>query len=149
MYFDPQSVRLAKEVDPPLDVTPFFGSQSTISLMLRGEKVQQLAIFDLTQGRWVVQELREPVKAASPVCSLSMTVYALGRRLYTYSTQAGRWSVLELPEGANPEGVANDRGLTLRYGDKVHIYNINSGEWTQFDLKAPAPPPGESKDEEE
>jgi hypothetical protein len=133
-YTEPQSVRLADEGAPRLEVTAIT-NQFLIPLRLRGEKIQRLAVFNKQASRWDVAELREPVKEATPVSSNMMTVYALGRRLYTYSGQAGRWSVLELPEGATPEGVANDRGLTLKYGDKVHIYNIQSGEWTEFDLR--------------
>ncbi len=142
-FLDPLSVRLAEEGDPRLEVAPVFG-QGSIPLLLRGEKIRRLAIFNMSQHRWDVQELREPVKEAKPVSCPLMTTYALGRRLYTYSMQAGKWSILELPEGAAPEGRASNQGLTLRYGGKIHIYNVNSGEWTDFDLRAT---PEESKKE--
>ncbi|MDR3619068.1 MAG: sigma-70 family RNA polymerase sigma factor [Paludisphaera borealis] len=141
---DPQSVRLAATGDPRLEVDAVFDPSSDliIPLILRGEKIQRLAIFNKQHGRWDVQELREPVKEATPVISGRMTVYALGRRLYTYSVAAGKWSVLELPEGATPQAKTNDQALTLRYGDKAYAYNVESGEWTVFDLRTE---PEESK----
>ena len=145
LYSNPLSVRLAADGDPRLDVASVAFNPISRALVLRGERIQRLAIFNMRDARWDVQDLREPVKEATPVGCHMMTTYALGRRLYTYSNAARKWSVLELPEGAAPEAKASDQGLTLRYGDKIHIYDVQMGEWTDFDLQVT--PEGSKKEQ--
>jgi hypothetical protein len=136
-YAHPQPVRLAEKGDPPLHVHARIGN-NLITLVFQHGKIRKLAAFNMRLGRWDVQELPEPIEQlVVPTTSENMVMYALGRRLYTYSGLAGKWSVLELPDGAAPGARANDRGLSLRYGDQLHLYNIFSGEWSRFDLKVP------------
>jgi len=128
----PISVRLAEAGSPRLEVLPRFTktrkSQFLIALALRGEKIQRLAVFDpwitntrgvnlvFTGSRWVVQDLTEPVMEAAPVVGQDVLAYVLGNRIYTYKFSAGKWNVLDLPEGARPEAPEEGfNGLRLEY----------------------------------
>lgn len=157
----PKSVRLAEAGNPRLEVLPLFyrrsGNNFVIALGLRGEKVQRLAVFDSgieirgdglgfgrnmissTQAAWIVQDLSQPVKEATPVVGreLDMLAYVLDNRIYTYRFSSGKWDVLELPEGARPEALEQGfNGLVLEYEGIIYSYNMPTGEWIKIDTRS-------------
>ena len=60
--------------------------------------------------------------------------YEIGRHVYVYSNQTGRWDVLTLKtETAAP---VQFNGRKAYYEDNVlHVFNIDEGRWQDLDLK--------------
>lgn len=138
-----------KSIPLKVEVLNRFGrgpkSNTIVALILRGEKVTRVAVFDTAKG-WAVHDLEYPVTEAVPVMGHYAVVYVLGRKIYAYNFAAARWSVLDLPRGARPEAPREGfENLTLEYEGVVYSYNDDSGEWDVFDL---SPKPVDTKPEE-
>ena len=70
-------------------VTPYF----------QGSPLTQIAVFDRGRFGWFVQDLVEPWDeqgGTSPLVKGRVAAYVLGRHVYAYSAQAGRWDTLTL-----------------------------------------------------
>ena len=108
------------------------------ALALSGPKVTRIAAAG-SSGSWSTQELRKPVKVASPLIRNDVAVYALGRYLYAFSALTTHWAVLELPEGI-PASRARPSvsGSEVRVEAGGHIYTFSSGAkaWTDLDLNS-------------
>ncbi len=82
------SISLLLQDKPAALVAPHF----------QGSPLTQLTVFDLKHFRWSVQDLIEPRDEgrANPMAQGDVAIYVLGRNIYAYSAEAGRWDVLNL-----------------------------------------------------
>lgn len=127
-----KTLRLPASEDAPLSVTPISNGIVT-ALELKGPKLSRLAVY--SQADWHPIDLREPVsKKASPVVHAEAAAYTLGRFVYAFSARAGRWDVLELPEGTSPSPSVQSDSITVDQGGTIHTFDYQTGLWTSINL---------------
>ncbi len=123
------------QVPQALDVSPIF-SRTLVALYFKGDSINQIATYIPQLGQWYPIDLKEPAKGnATPIVNTNLAVYALGRRVYGFSTAAHGWDILELPEGAKPGVVTTSNTATVEHGDTVYLFNASRGKWTSFNAK--------------
>ena len=133
------TVRLPDSKESSLPVTPIIGPGNLISLMLNGSKLTRLYVFSLADWTWYPQDLKQPVAGAlSPTVGSSVAGYAQGRTIYAFSTEAKRWSILELPQGApvQPGMSVSSDSVVVEYDGHIYEYSGKTGEWKHTDLRA-------------
>ena len=132
------TVRLPRSKDSSLQVTPIIGP-NLISLALDGPNLTRLYVFSLADWKWYPQDLREPVTGAlSLIMGDSVAGYAQGRTIYAFSTEAKRWSILELPPEApaQPGMKVGSDSTVVEYNGYVYEFSVKTGEWKHTDLRA-------------
>ena len=125
----------------------------TLALSIKGPKIKRIAVFENVQGPgqgWYAQDLREPVDQAVPRQVFNrVTIYALGRHVYAFSSFVKRWDVLTLPEGeeASPDVDKQQMANVVRTKGHLYMFNAGSGKWHDIDLSAILnAPPSEPKE---
>lgn len=127
-----KTLRLPASEDAPLSVTPIANALVT-ALDLRGPEITRLAVY--SQRGWHPIDLREPVsEKASPVVYTDAAAYTLGRFVYAFAVQAGRWDVLELPEGSSPSPSVQSDSITVDHDGTIHTFDYRTGRWTSLNL---------------
>ena len=114
-----KALRLTKDNDAKLHVNPILSS-GLAALYVNGPRITRIAAFNISDGNWYTQDLREPAKEADPIVNGTMAAYRIGRRVYAFSTMAKRWDVLELPVGA----IANVPPWTRRNHLLAHFTSL-------------------------
>jgi RNA polymerase sigma factor (sigma-70 family) len=127
---------------------PFAG---LMALQLSSPGLRQLAVLDTKRCRWFVQDLRQPAEewTAVPYTAAGMALYALGRYLYAFSAEAGRWDVLtlerELPTigqgSAFPKCVVDPNfapimgtgSIAVSESGRLHVFLAKTGRWQTID----------------
>jgi RNA polymerase sigma factor (sigma-70 family) len=107
----------------------------------RGPGFTQLAVFDYERASWMVQDLVEPAqeKQASPHVIGGIALYVLGRHVYAYSAEAGRWDTLALEEplipgalqpgpGTSPLFMKEGMAAVSQHG-RLHLFSAKTGRW--------------------
>jgi hypothetical protein len=130
-----KSLRLAKATDTRLEVQPIV-SMGLVALQLKGPKITRIAAFGVSDGTWHAQDLREPADMAMPIVSNSMAAYGIGRRIYAFSSEAKRWGVLELPEGAVAGPIVGNSAITCDHNGHLYVFSVKSGTWEDIDTRA-------------
>jgi hypothetical protein len=133
------TVRLPGSKESSLQVTPIIEEGSLISLSLHGPKIARLFVFSLADWKWYPQDLKEPVTKTVPRFSgHSVVGYAQGRTIYAFSTEAKRWSILELPDEApaKPEMRLSSDSIVVEYDGQIYDFSGKTGEWKHTDLRA-------------
>ncbi|MGP0067374.1 MAG: RNA polymerase sigma factor [Isosphaeraceae bacterium] len=105
----------------------------------------QLAVFDFKHSRWAVQDLVEPwhKKNVSPIASGNQVVYVLGRHVYAYSAEAGRWDTLTLEKplltaarNLRDSGMNfNESSVAVSQDGRLHVFTAKTGRWQTIDPK--------------
>ena len=106
---------------------------------LYGPKLTRLYVFSRADWKWYPQDLKEPVaEALSPVLGQSVAGYAQGRTIYAFSTEAKRWSILELPQEAlaKPDMRVSPDSIVVEYDGHIYEFSGKTGEWKHTDLRA-------------
>ena len=107
---DPQStagVWKKLTVPPGIKATPIM-AESTIALVYQGKQIEEVAAFAGQIRGWSTQRLRKPVQDdLVPIVGPHYALYQAGNDLYAFSSAAGGWDVLSLPEGAKAEDRAS------------------------------------------
>ncbi|RUL83671.1 hypothetical protein [Tautonia sociabilis] len=127
-----RAIDLPASAEKPLKVVPVSGV-NLAALQVEGAEVGRIAVFDFRRGgRWHAMDLREPVAGiAAPIVNTSVVAYDLGRFIYAFGAEAGRWGVLELPEGAEAVApVVGADSVVVRLPDRIHTFSSSRGEWT-------------------
>jgi RNA polymerase sigma factor (sigma-70 family) len=126
-----------------------------VRVQLSSPSLSQIAVMDTKQCRWFVQDLREPVKDghAVPYTEQGLALYVLGRHLYAFSAEAGRWDVLtlerELPRVAfsppdspkrwmvdpNFAPVMARSSIAVSESGRLHVFLAKTGRWRAVDAK--------------
>jgi RNA polymerase sigma factor (sigma-70 family) len=105
-----------------------------------GAAVSKIAVYatsgDPSTAQWYPQELREPVERATPLVGQFSVAYALGRRVYAFSTRANRWNVLELPLGREARLSESDNEFQVDDGSHLYSFDVVSGRWNDLDFNA-------------
>ena len=128
--------RLRASKEEPLEVTPIVGP-GAVALVLKGPKITRIAAARDLVGPWITQDLREPVEGrASPIVGPGTVAYGLGRYVYAFSPGAGRWGVLELPEGIPARPIVGPGTVTVEWAGHIDTFNAKTGAWTDIDIKA-------------
>ena len=118
------------------DVVPV-ASGGVVALMGVGDEIGQIATFLPNQGKWYPIDLKEPAHGkATPVVGPTQAVYTIGRRVYAFSALAGRWGVLELPEGAKPTPAIYSNRTSVENGDHIYIFSSKTGLWSDLDANS-------------
>ena len=104
----------------------------------------QLAVFDFKRFRWAVQDLVEPWHAENvrPFTNRNQAVYVLGRHVYAYTAEAGRWDRLSLEKPLLAKWAANvippphasglsvnENSVAVSQGGLLHIFAAKTGRW--------------------
>jgi hypothetical protein len=104
---------------------------SSLALQMEGERVPEIAAYSVDAGNWVIQKLAEPAEGvASPIVMQQVVVYAVGRRIYAFSTVTGSWDTLELDEAAPPT-VENYRAWVYNK-DRLWVFTAKTGKWSTY-----------------
>ncbi|MHB1558503.1 MAG: RNA polymerase sigma factor [Isosphaeraceae bacterium] len=117
------------------------GEEHLLPCVFRGSGVTQVAILDLDRGAWTVQNLDEPSEQLiAPEINGKLVAYAVGKRVYAYSGEAGRWDTLTLeqPLFANQGsgGLGNgrpfliqDQMIAVSQQGRLHVFTAREGKW--------------------
>jgi hypothetical protein len=133
-----RSMRLADADGPKLTVKPVAGAwdaqgRGVVALEIRGPSVKRLAVASElfynrnSTGTWYSHDLSEPVESAIPRVGSHTAVYVLGRYVYALAADAGKWDVLELPQGVQPKPTLRIDSWAVPFGP--HLYIFNNGKW--------------------
>lgn len=110
-------------------------------------EVTQVAILDLDRGAWTVQNLEEPSEQPiRPDINGKLVAYAVGKRVYAYSGEAGRWDTLTLEqplfknqgEGGFVEGwplLIQDQMIAVSEQGRLHVFTAREGKWRAINPK--------------
>jgi hypothetical protein len=130
------TLRLPASKEAPLEVMPITNVRLT-ALHIKGPKITRIAVLTTGDGTWHPQDLREPVEGvASPIVGNATAVYGLGRYIYAFSAEAGRWGVLELPEGSSAAPVVGGDSVTVETDGHIYTFRDKTGEWEHVDIRA-------------
>ncbi len=110
----------------------------------QGSPLTQIAVFDSGRFGWFVQDLVEPWDeqgGTSPLVKGRVAAYVLGRHVYAYSAEAGRWDTLNLERPFVRTGIAGmgpevtDNSVALSEGGRLHVFAAKTGRWQTIDPK--------------
>jgi hypothetical protein len=119
-----------------LDVTTI-EAPNAVALMVTGPNITRLAAATEIAGDWIAVDLREPVNGrAVPIVAQGIVVYGLGRYVYAFGSEAGRWDVLALPEGATASPVVSPGSARVEFDGKIHAFDASAGKWKHIDIHA-------------
>jgi len=94
-----RSIRLSASKEAPLEVVPVFGN-SLMSLQLKGPKVSQVAVYDMTDGNWYPHDLKEPFHGTvSPILGSSVVACVAGRTIYGFQLRVKAMGCAGRPRG--------------------------------------------------
>ncbi len=122
------------------------GQMSLLPCVFRGSGFTQLAILDFERSSWTVQNLLEPSdEPLMPSVQEKLAMYVVGRHVYAYSSDAGRWGTLELEERLLParavhrsdhSPVWTQEGMfAVSQHGHLHIFNAKLGRWQSINPK--------------
>lgn len=104
------------------------------------ESRDQLMAYSMTTNTW--SKIPISVKADQrilPTVSSTMAACQLGQSIYAYSSVAGKWAELKLPEDRKARfEVGTDRVNVVTKTDSINqffVFGINNGAWSGVDLK--------------
>ncbi|MGC8643172.1 MAG: hypothetical protein ACP5XB_25205 [Isosphaeraceae bacterium] len=130
----PEPVSQAKPA--PLNISLIEGPNA-VALMVSGKKITRLAAATKATGDWIPVDLREPVEGqAMPIVGNGVVVYGLGRYVYAFSSQAKRWDVLDLPQGASAMPSVGNQTARVEHDGQIHEFNAATGKWNHIDMNA-------------
>ena len=68
----------------------------------------------------------------------SVAGYAQGRTIYAFSTEAKRWSILELPQQApaQPGMKLGSESIVVEYNGHIYEFSGKTSKWKHTDLRA-------------
>jgi hypothetical protein len=128
--------RLQELGEEPLEIVPIDGGD-IVALMLNGPKIRNIAVYDCAAGKWYPQVLKEVVAGqASPIVNERLVAYALGQRVYAYSSTARRWDMVELPENVPATPILYPNSASIESADQIYTFKAKTGTWEHADLKA-------------
>ena len=129
------SLDLFGSKDAPLEVTPIIAG-NLAALMLKGPKLTRIAVADTAGGTWHAQALQRPFDGqAVPIISSGVAVYKLGRDVYAYGADAGRWDLVELPEGLQAMPVVAGGTVTIEGRGHIYTFAGQTGKWNHVDVR--------------
>ncbi len=118
-----------------LNVTPIEGPNA-VALMVTGPKITRLAAATELAGDWIPIDLREPVEGrAVPIVAQGVVVYALGRHVYAFGSEAKRWDILDLPEGAGESATVTAGSARVEIDGVIHVFSARTGKWKHIDTR--------------
>jgi hypothetical protein len=131
----------------------WFNPQRSLQLIpytFEGPRLTQIVVFDVGRFKWSVQELDEPWEEGSAAAFIreSVAVYVLGRHLYAYSSEAGRWDTLTMEQPVAPPRnefpaelsvgsaltIDNDVAAVSQRG-RLHVFTAKTGRWQTVEPK--------------
>lgn len=103
-------------------------------------EVMQVAILDLDRGAWTVQNLDEPSEQPiQPQINGKLVAYEVGKRVYAYSGEAGRWDTLTLEKPLFPHNrsgsfgetplLIQDQMIAVSQQGRLHVFTAKEGKW--------------------
>jgi hypothetical protein len=108
------------------------GGGWAVALQESGVKITQVAAYPSRDGGWVVQELKEPTDGQiTPLLSGNLAAYAIGHHVYAFTADSGRWDVLDLAEGAEPQPVLSHQHISVESGGRLFVFSANRGRWDE------------------
>lgn len=110
---------------------------NVVGLMVTGAKITRLAAATEISGDWIPIDLREPVEGrAVPIVAQGIVVYGLGRHVYAFGSEAKRWDILDLPEGAKANPVVSRGSARVQIDGLIHEFSARTGKWKHVDTRA-------------
>ena len=110
---------------------------NAVGLMVTGAKITRLAAATELSGDWIPIDLREPVEGrAVPIVAQGIVVYGLGRHVYAFGSEAKRWDILDLPEGASATPIVSPGSARVQIDGLIHEFSASNGKWKHIDPRA-------------
>jgi hypothetical protein len=107
-----------------------------VGLMVTGAKITRLAAATEIAGDWIPIDLREPVEGrAVPIVAQGIVVYGLGRHVYAFGSEARRWDILDLPEGASANPIVSPESARVQIDGIIHEFSASTGKWKHIDTR--------------
>ncbi len=133
----------SQDLVAPISIIPPQLGNTLVAPYFQGSSLTQLAVFDSTHFRWAVQDLVEPsdLKSVQPQFKGNVAIYVIGRKIYAYGAQAGRWDVLTLekPFGnamiAGQQPLVEHNSAAVSQDGKLHVFDAKTGRWQTIDPK--------------
>ena len=130
-----QSIELSGTKDAPLEVTPIL-AVNFVALAINGSKITKIAVADTAHGTWHSQALRKPFDGrAVPIVASGIVIYKLGREIYAYGAESGRWDIAELPEGAGAMPAFGVDTVTIESHGHIYTFASKIGKWDHVDVR--------------
>ena len=102
-------------------------------LKFDGEDISQLVAFSPKTAKWYPFDLKQPIKkSAVPFVAYSIATFVFDHRVAAFSSVAGRWELLELPEGATPRLRANPGLIAVEFEEHLYVFSGETGKWSDF-----------------
>ena len=95
----------------------------------RDRKVTRIAAFQVTDGTWIDKAFSEPVDRSSVKISSAGYFLHIGQRIYTLSTEAKCWGVLESPPGTTARLFYQENSQWAESNGRLLRWNNATGEW--------------------
>jgi hypothetical protein len=107
-------------------------AESTVAMVYRGKQIEEVAAFAGQIRGWSTQRLIKPVHDdLVPIVEPHYALYQAGNDLYAFSSAAGRWDVLGLPEGAKLRiDVMQDEVMVLQ-DNILYFFDPVIGKWSK------------------
>jgi hypothetical protein len=126
----------AEQVSSSVRVTPIEGP-AVVALMVAGPRITRIAAAREMGGDWSPIDLREPVEGrAVPIVGQNVVAYGLGRWVYAFSSEANRWDVLELGEGARATPIVGPGSVRVQHDGQIYDFTSRAGKWKHIDTRA-------------
>jgi hypothetical protein len=65
-----------------------------------------------------------------------IVVYGLGRHVYAFGSEAKRWDILDLPEGARANPIVSPGSARVQVDGVIHEFSATTGKWKHVDPRA-------------
>jgi hypothetical protein len=116
----------------PNDATPTpkytVGKKIIVSMSENGDAVWG---FSKTTGNWTKQEIRPASKdELRPTVSFSVASLQVGKRVYAFSGQTGRWDVLRLAVDQKPRVQVHLDMVLVTDGQTIYTFADATGRWS-------------------
>ena len=129
------SLELSGSKDAPLKISLIL-VDNLVALVLKGPKLTQLAVADTASGTWHAQALRTPIDGeAMPIVGAGVVVYKVGRDVYAYGAESGRWDVAELPDGVQAIPSIATGTVTVEGNGHIYTFAGKTGKWDHVDVR--------------
>jgi hypothetical protein len=107
-------------------------AESTVAMVYQGKQIEEVAVFAGQVTGWSTQRLRKPVQDdLVPVVGPHYALYQAGNDLYAFSSAAGRWDVLGLPERAKPRIDVMQSEIMVLHDNILYVFDPVIGRWSK------------------
>ena len=105
----------------------------------KGDSVTEMAVYDNSQGKWLISPFENPVSADKLRCDASprFVTYNSPYNVLLYDIHQTKWHNLILRSGQPVRTEVGIDSAEVRDGRFIHFFSLNVGKWVTMDTEAP------------